>query len=111
MRTGKGGRVDLPYGYPCSQQPQSGPGTTTRNKPKTRRLVGSDEQTLTVGLGGDYGFVQQSRTDGNSPYLVAVRPGERPLSASETPYATGAGMNNTSPRQLDYLGGAHGEAF
>ena len=40
-------------------------------------LVGDNGYKLLVGLGKEIGCVQHSRTDGDTPYLMAVAPGEQ----------------------------------
>jgi hypothetical protein len=41
-------------------------------QPFGAKLYGENGYSLTVGIGGAVGFIQYSRTDGDSPYLVAV---------------------------------------
>jgi len=43
-------------------------------KPFLAQLFGDNGHNLMVGIGGTIGCVQYSRSDGNSPYLVAVAP-------------------------------------
>ncbi len=43
-------------------------------EPFVCELAGENGYTLTLGIGPDFGFVQQSPCDGNTPYLVAVAP-------------------------------------
>jgi len=44
------------------------------NSPFFIRLSGTNGYEIMVGLGGDAGCVQYSRSDGEPPYLVAVSP-------------------------------------
>jgi hypothetical protein len=44
-------------------------------EPFACELEGENGYKLTIGVGEEYGFVQHSRTDGDSPYLVAVAEG------------------------------------
>jgi hypothetical protein len=46
--------------------------------PFLAQLFGDNGYSLMVGIGGTIGCVQYSRSDGNSPYLVAVAPNQTP---------------------------------
>lgn len=51
---------------------------TLRNtEPFFFELVGDNDYKLLVGLGNTIGCVQYSRSDGDTPYLLAVAPGEQ----------------------------------
>ena len=58
-------------------------------------LEGTNGVKLSIGVAGSVGCVQHSRIDGDSAYLLAVRPGERALTSDKTPYAVDEGREHS----------------
>ena len=52
-------------------------------------LIGANGFTLTVGLGGDIGFVQHAPSDGTPPYLMAISSTEVEPDAGDMEFLVG----------------------